>query len=502
MVENKTEKKKIGVCILFYSHASVFLTKKNKNKSISNFDKEVVCVENLITTSFCDGNVNKGNNNKNLCTKNCRLLLEGVMMQTEKGSRGQSHMIFSVIFVVLQVLLVFIAVYQFGLSMFGLMKNKSRKKHAPKKTFAVLVAAHNEEQVIGALIENLKKLDYPNKLYDIFVICDNCTDRTAEITREHGVNACVRTNANQRGKGYAIEWMLKELWSMPKQYDAVVMFDADNLVAQDFLRHMNDDLCEGKQVIQGYLDTKNPEDSWITAAYAITYWYCNRLWQLSRKNLNMSNFLGGTGMCFDSKLLKEMGWGATSLVEDLEFSMRCVQRGIYPVLNYDAKVYDEKPVSLRASAKQRLRWMQGHFNVARNYFFPLLWASIKERNITKFDAAIYTISVYNTLLGFLLTIWLWIDIAIPGPNVIQSIYEHLPWWLVAIAVIATVLQFPVALKLESVKSKRMYAHLLTLPVFLITWWPITLYAFFTQNNKTWSHTQHTRVLRIEEVQSK
>ncbi|MCR2802380.1 glycosyltransferase family 2 protein [Paenibacillus soyae] len=411
-------------------------------------------------------------------------------------------MFFTVLFIATQVVMASIAVYQFSLSLFGFLKNKSRKRHAPSKSFAVLVAAHNEEQVVGALIENLKKLDYPKELYDVFVICDNCTDGTAEIARSMGVHACVRQNYHLRGKGYAIEWMLKELWSMPRQYDAVVMFDADNLVNPDFLQLMNDDLCEGHQVIQGYLDTKNPDDSWITAAYAITYWYCNRLWQLSRTNLKMSNFLGGTGMCFETNLLKEIGWGATSLVEDLEFSMRCVKRGIYPILNYDAKVYDEKPVTFRASARQRLRWMQGHFNVARNYFFPLLWASIKERNLVKFDAAIYAVGVYNTLISLLLTAVMWIDMALPAPDVIHSVYSFLPWWLIAIAVTATVLQFPLAMAVEKVRNWKMYAHLLTLPFFLVSWLPITFYAFFTQNNKTWSHTQHTRVVRIEEVQSK
>ena len=68
---------------------------------------------------------------------------------------------------------------------------------------------------------------------------------------------------------------------------------------------MNNDLCEGHKVIQGYLDTKNPLDSWVTASYGITYWYCNRLWQLSRKNLKMANYLGGTGMCFELPCLRK-----------------------------------------------------------------------------------------------------------------------------------------------------------------------------------------------------
>lgn len=400
-----------------------------------------------------------------------------------------------------QIAVAFIGVYQFVISVFGLARRKPRRRHEPKHTFAVIVAAHNEEKVIGALLDNLLRLDYPKELYDIFVICDNCTDGTADVVRSFGVQACVRHNPHLRGKGHAIEWMLKELWNMPRQYDAVVMFDADNLASPDFLRLMNDDLCEGHRVIQGYLDTKNPTDSWVTAAYGITYWFCNRLWQQSRTNLGMANFLGGTGMCFDTALLKEMGWGATSLVEDLEFTMRCIQRGIRPVLNYEAKVYDEKPITFLASARQRLRWMQGHFNVARRYFFPLLLQSVKERDFVKFDAALYSVTVYNVLIAFLTTALLWADHLAPAANRFVSIYADLPPVVTGTAMALSMIQFPAALLLERVKDWRIYAHLITLPVFLLSWWPITLYAFFTQNNKEWSHTRHTRVIRLEEVGS-
>ncbi|OGX68316.1 MAG: hypothetical protein A2189_00475 [Paenibacillus sp. RIFOXYA1_FULL_44_5] len=63
-------------------------------------------------------------------------------------------------------------------------------------------------------------------------------------------------------------------------------------------------------------------------------------------------------------------------------------------------------------------------------------------------------------------------------------------------------QFFAALILENVRSVKMYLSLITLPAFLVSWWPITFHAFFTQRNKKWSHTQHTRVLRLEDVQSK
>lgn len=407
-----------------------------------------------------------------------------------------------IILISLQIVLAVVGVYQFGLALFGMYKKKNKKQYEPNKSFAVLVAAHNEEEVVGALMENLKHLNYPKELYDVFVICDNCTDRTVEIVRSHGMNACVRTNPNLRGKGYAIEWMLKELWKMPRQYDAVVMFDADNLAHPDFLREMNNDLCEGARVIQGYIDTKNPEDSWITAAYGISYWYCNRLWQLSRHNLKMANFLGGTGMCFETELLKEIGWGATSLVEDLEFTMRCVEKGINPVFNYDAKLFDEKPLTFKASARQRLRWMQGHFTVARRYFFKLLWQSIKERSFIKLDMALYGVNVYIVLITFLLSAFIWVDQSIlEGPH-FSTLYSYFPLWISFIAIAANVFIFLAAMALEKVTYKKVYAYLVLFPIYLISWWPITFYAFFTQNNKQWSHTKHTRVVRLDEVQSK
>ncbi|WP_010272499.1 glycosyltransferase family 2 protein [Paenibacillus senegalensis] len=398
----------------------------------------------------------------------------------------------------LQIVLALIGGYQLFLTFFGWYRRRKKVSYEPQKTFAVLIAAHNEEQVIGALIENLKNLKYPREMYDIMVICDNCTDRTAEIAKEHGVYAFERKNPDLRGKGYAIEWMLKKLWKLPRSYDAVVMFDADNLVSPDYLLHMNNDLCSGSKVIQAYLDTKNPQDSWVTACYAISYYFANRFWQLPRTNLGLANYLGGTGMCFDARLLKEVGWGATSLVEDLEFSMRCVQLGVKPTFNYDARVYDEKPLTFKASARQRLRWMQGHFDVCRKYFFPLLWQGIKERKWTKIDAAIYSANAYNFFIAFIVAVLLWIPGILPQTMVV-NLYEIAP--VINVVAIAIYLLLPVALFQEKVTWK-MYGYLIVYPIYMISWWPITSFAFFTQTNKKWSHTKHTRVIRFDEVQSK
>ncbi|WNC16902.1 glycosyltransferase family 2 protein [Brevibacillus brevis] len=390
-----------------------------------------------------------------------------------------------------------ISTYQTLISCAGLFRKKEQVTHEPEKTFAVLIAAHNESAVIAPLIENLKQLDYPREKYDIFVICDNCTDNTAEISRAHGAYACERFDTSKRGKGYGIEWMLENLWARPQQYDAVVMFDADNLVEKNFLRVMNDRLCKGARVIQGYLDSKNPFDSWITLSYAVTYWFTNRMWQLARHNLGLPNTLGGTGLCIESNLLKEMGWGATSLTEDLEFATRCIERGIYPTWAHDTKVWDEKPIDLKASMRQRLRWMQGHYDVAGRYIGSVLKNGITKGRLGMLDAAFYLFQpMYVLIVTFMSLLFLGrffeIDMLMPAATI-------LPSWLVYTSTAVFYMLPFLALYLEKVPLKG-YLGILLLPFFFLTWLPIMFYAFFTKKNQVWSHTSHSRAIRIEEIQ--
>lgn len=235
-----------------------------------------------------------------------------------------SHL-FNIIMIPVQVIIIFFTFYYFVLAMFGLYRKREKKILIPEKSFALVVSAYNEEAVIGQLVDNLLKLDYPKELYDVFVVADNCTDKTALIARNAGAIVYQRFNNEKRGKGYALEWLFHRIFKIERQYDAVIIFDADNLVNQSFLIEMNSKLCQGEKIIQCYLDSKNPFDTWVTNAFSITFWLSNRMLQLARCNTGiLSNILGGTGMCIDMNVLKKIGWGATSLTEDLEFTMKAL----------------------------------------------------------------------------------------------------------------------------------------------------------------------------------
>ena len=204
---------------------------------------------------------------------------------------------FTVMSIAAQVVMWAIFLYYLTISSFGWVKRKETpaEKFAPANKFAVLVAAHNEAKVIASIVKNLKQLNYPKNMYDIFVIADNCEDETAKIARENGAKVHERFDLVKRGKGFSLEWMFKKLFDMKEKYDAVCILDADNLVSPNFLMEMNKQLCLGHEVVQGYLDSKNPYDSWISGNNSIAFWIGNRMFQLPRHYLGLNCVLGGTG---------------------------------------------------------------------------------------------------------------------------------------------------------------------------------------------------------------
>lgn len=179
---------------------------------------------------------------------------------------------------VFQIAVFAIMMYYFVLSFFGLHRKAEKKNYIPKNKFALIIAAHNEEIVIGKLIESLLNQDYPRELFDVFVIADNCTDNTAKVARQYGVNVYERFNKVEKGKGVALEWMFNKLFKMQKKYDAVAIFDADNIVSKNWCKEINSKMQEGYKVVQGYIDSKNPNDSWITSSYSIAFWTQNRMY--------------------------------------------------------------------------------------------------------------------------------------------------------------------------------------------------------------------------------
>lgn len=407
----------------------------------------------------------------------------------------------------IQIPVFLLAMYYIMISLFGIYKKRKKKSFAPNKRFAVIVAAHNEEMVIGHIVDSLHELDYPKSMYDIFAVADNCTDRTARIAEIHGAMVFQRFNETKRGKGYALEWMFNNIFSMEKHYDCVAIFDADNLVSRNFLKEMNDKLCEGYKVVQGFLDSKNPDDSWITASYSIAFWTTNRMFQLAKNNMGLSSQIGGTGFCVDIDILKSLGWGATCLTEDLEFSCKLILNGEKVGWAHDAVVYDEKPITLKQSWKQRKRWMQGFADVASRFFFKLLYKGIRDFDFVALDCALYTIQPFVVILFGISTILTFAQSMLKFPMNVFLIKFFLNSTLGIgdrmwnIIVVVQLIYIPFVMVLDKKLNLRVFAWYILYPVYTLTWVPIAIQGVIDKDNKEWSHTIHTRQISIDEIEN-
>ncbi len=396
-----------------------------------------------------------------------------------------------------QIIIFLFSLYFLGIALAGLYTRRCRREHPPRTRFAILVPAHNEERVIGKLAGNLRELDYPKELYDIFVVADHCTDRTAGIARSRGVTVWERSHRRRRGcKGYVLEYALSRLGFIRGgqcRYDAAVIFDADNLVSSNFLRVMNNRLLEGETVIQCFIDSKNPDDNWVTAVFSLTFWLNNRFVLLARYNLGLSASLAGTGMCIAREVLQKVGWNTCTMTEDLEFSMQALLQGYRTTFAIETRVYDEKPLSFIVSCHQRLRWARGQINVTHRYLPRLIGQGLRERNTGKLEGGLRLGQLYAVALGGLILV---AGLFYPDQVAATSIYNYLGQNIPTARLILPVLTYLMPL-IPAVLDRlpaRPFRYYLLYPLFTLSWVALIFYAIFTRHQRHWVPTDHGRAL--------
>lgn len=391
--------------------------------------------------------------------------------------------------------------YWIIIGFFGFGKAKRIKEAEPQKRFLMMIPAHNEENVIRQLLRNLNLLDYPKDLYDVLVIADNSNDKTAEISEEEGAIVVEHTSkpGELKGKPYAIKYALDEIGGdLTEKYDGLVILDADNLVSNNFLKEMNNHLVQGHRLIQAYLDTKNPDDNWVTLSYASSYYYMNRSWQLAKSRIGLGNAIGGTGFCVDTKLMKEVGWTARSLTEDLEFQIQCLLKGVPAKWSHHARIYDEKPKDFWASCIQRLRWARGHWDVCFKYAPKLLWRAITKRDFLSFDGLMYLINPGRIVLTSLAA-----GMAIlAGFADVLWFDSILPWYIWTAFLVYQLWYVGYTLTIDVAKPLKKVFAIVSLAIFNYTYIPLFVWALVTKDNKTWKRTEHTRAIDISELNKK
>ena len=399
--------------------------------------------------------------------------------------------------------------YQVVFFFVGLLRGQVRLPRAARlHRYAFFIAAHNEEAVVGNLVRSIKDQDYPAELIDVFVVADACTDDTAARAHEAGAIVYERNDLARKGKSWVMDYGFDRILSeYPGKYEAFFIFDADNLLSRDYVRIMNDAFDQGYLALTSYRNSKNFGSSWVSSAYATWFLREARFLNNARMHCGTSCAVSGSGYLISSKIVEGMhGWDFHTLTEDIQFSTFCAIHGVR--IGYaPAEFFDEQPVGLPASIKQRMRWTKGFYQVFFTY----------GGHLVKSIALFHRFAAYDLLMtiapGMLLTL---ISLLANGTFLVVGSLSHgflatdaeleMCAGSLVLTVASLYLTFFVMGLLTTIVEHshihcpqrwRVVANLFTFPLFMFTYVPLTVAALFLKVD--WVPTPHDVSVTLDQV---
>lgn len=399
--------------------------------------------------------------------------------------------LFSNINAVIFLLLTALYFYQFVYMGVGLYtKHKKYPKANKQLRYAIMICARNEENVIGDIIHSLKNQTYNKDKFDIFVLADNCTDHTYEKAIELGAYAYTRENTKEVGKGYALNTLYHNIQKdFGDNYDAYIVFDADNIIDKNFLTEMNNRFATGKyDALTSYRNSKNFCANWLTYGYSIWFLHEARLVNAARNAIGTTCMISGTGFLVSKELMKENGgWPYHLLTEDIEFSVNCALKGKKIGYVDKAIVYDEQPTSWAQSYNQRMRWSKGFLEINQKYFGSLISGLFTSNHKLGIYDVLMTVAPCTLLTLSLLFLSVFFGVvSYSMPKIIAEIIwsricRFIVWTIVVYYVLFLFMGLVTLVsewKNISGNPVKKVLYLAVFPLFLFTYAPITIIALF------------------------
>lgn len=375
-------------------------------------------------------------------------------------------------------------------------------KASSKTRVAVLICARNEQDVLGELLESIKQQDRPNELTKIFVVADNCTDKTADLARSQGVYVWERFSNERIGKGYALQFLLEkiDLSIGLDSFDAFLVLDADNLLEENFISEICKTFVSGYDIVTSYRNSKNYGDNWISAGYSLWFLRESRFLNEARMRLGTSCAVSGTGFMFSREVIRACGgWRFHLLTEDIEFSVKNIIEGRKIGYCRTAVLYDEQPVTIKQSWHQRLRWAKGYLQVFGKYGKKLI-SGIKNYDFSCFDMTMaimpaILLTIAGTVVNYISSM-----AALAAGQAVEKliaatlinllrIYGGL--WI--IGAITTVSEWK-NIHTPNIK-KILYSF--TFPLFMLTYVPISITAIFRRVE--WKPIVHKKSISLAQI---
>jgi cellulose synthase/poly-beta-1,6-N-acetylglucosamine synthase-like glycosyltransferase len=244
---------------------------------------------------------------------------------------------------------------------------------AKRARVAVLIPAHNEAAGIAAALATvLPQLRAGDRA---LVVADNCSDDTAAVAAACGAQVTVRTDAQRRGKGYALDHGMRQLAAAPP--DVVLIVDADCRVEAGCIDRLAAECAASGRPVQALYLMRSPPGAGLKTRVAEFAWAVrNEARPLGCARLGWPCQLMGTGMAFPWALIATAPLASGHIVEDMQLGLDLAAAGAPPRFCHAARVTSVFPESAEGTVAQRTRWEHGHLSMIASRGLPLLLRGI------------------------------------------------------------------------------------------------------------------------------
>jgi cellulose synthase/poly-beta-1,6-N-acetylglucosamine synthase-like glycosyltransferase len=239
---------------------------------------------------------------------------------------------------------------------------------------AVFVPCHNEERVIGGMLEALLAADYPAERYYVVPINDRSTDQTGRIIDEFAERFPGRIRPFHRTEGKPGKAAALKDATDRCTAPIFMVFDADYLPGPNLLRQLAAPFFDPEVgAVMGRVVPHNLTRSLLTRLLDLERSGGYQVDQQARMNLRLIPQYGGTvGGVRRSALLDAGNWNTDSLAEDTDITYRLILRGWEVVYQNRSECYEEVPENWPTRIRQIQRWTRGHNQCLKRYGFKLL----------------------------------------------------------------------------------------------------------------------------------
>lgn len=285
--------------------------------------------------------------------------------------------------------------YIFVFSFAGLFYRQRKSPEAAKyHKMAVFIPGYKEDEVIISVAKEALLQDYPSKFFDVIIIADSFQPETLIELRKLPLKV-IEVSFDKSTKSKALN---KAMELLIEPYEVAVILDADNVMAIDFLRKINDAFGQKCLAVQGHRTAKNMNTS-LAILDAVSEEINNHIFRKGHRVLGFSSAIIGSGMAFEYTYFKELMSGVTAVGGfDKEIELKMLKAGYKIFFLDDAYVYDEKVQKSEVFSNQRRRWLSAQLHYFHQYFWDSLKDLLRKGNFDYFDKAIQFIQPPRILL--------------------------------------------------------------------------------------------------------